>query len=498
MKTRTYPLRSITPLSFLAAALTACVLAACGGGSTASSTPAAPTGDTSPPVLLGAPTVSGTVTGFGSVIVDGVRIDDHAVAAMTERENGLLVAAEMKMGHHVEVQHDGNLVATQVRVMSEVEGAVQAVDLTAHTLKVMGQTVAINSDATLGPVTVFAAPYTQLSDMKVGDNVEVHALIKVDAAGKTSLQATRVEQKTADAFDRVHGIVSELSTTAHTFKLGDLLIDYSAAKLLPDGVVLANGSEVHVSIPSGTVSAGSAAKASFVRVADRKGDSEGKPAELGGAISVLDATAKSMTINGVKVDATAATFNQPGKTFADLKVGTYVVVTGKYGSDKTLKASTIVIRGVDDNHGKEVEIHGTVLDFKSNADFTLRGVAVDASTAHFDPASCAGITVLANNMQIEVEGSLSATGKVVAASVKCETAQDGVSIVANRGTASKVDATAKTFTLTTERGALSVKWTGTTNFIRVDPTSLDGKIVVVEGTSTAGVVTATKVNLAQK
>ncbi len=417
---------------------------------------------------------------------------------MRERENGLLVAAEMKMGHHVEAQHDGNLVATQMRVVSEVEGPVQAIDLVAKTLKVMGQTISVNSTTTLGPLTVFGAPYTQLSDVKVADNVEVHALIKVDAAGKSSLQATRIEPKTADAYDRVHGIVSELSTTAHTFKLGDLLVDYSTAKLLPDGVVLANGAEVQVAIAAGATTAGSAAKASFVRVTDRKGDSEGKPAELGGAISVLDATAKTLTINGVKVDASTATFNQSGKSFADLKVGTYVVVMGKYGTDKTLKASTIVIRGVDDNQGKEIEIHGTVLDFVSNASFTLRGVSVDASAAHFDALSCAGVTVLANNMQIEVEGSLTATGKVIATSVHCEKVQDGVSIVASRGTVSKVDASAKTFTLTSEKGVLSVKWSAATTFIRVDPTSLDGKLVVVEGTSTAGVVLATKINLAQK
>ena len=52
-------------------------LAGCGGGGgiAASSDPA-------PSSAAGAPTVVGTVTGFGSVVVDGVRIDDRNV---TER-----------------------------------------------------------------------------------------------------------------------------------------------------------------------------------------------------------------------------------------------------------------------------------------------------------------------------------------------------------------------------------------------------------------------------
>jgi hypothetical protein len=230
MKTLTFP------VTLLGAACTAAILVACGGGGGV--TPAAPAPVVPAPIVLGTSTVSGTVTGFGSLIVDGVRIDDKLVAAFKERIDGSVANVELKLGQHVEVEHDGNLVATKIRVSAEVEGSVSAVDLAARSLTVLGQSITVNTDAVLGPVTVFGDPYAKLDDVKVADAVEIHGLIKVDAAGKVSLQATRIEKKAVDTTDRVNGIVFDMAASAHTFKVGSLLIDYSNATVLPAGAVL--------------------------------------------------------------------------------------------------------------------------------------------------------------------------------------------------------------------------------------------------------------------
>jgi hypothetical protein len=88
-------------------------------------------------------------------------------------------------------------------------------------------------------------------------------------------------------------------------------------------------------------------KAAFILVNDHHADSHShQSSELGGAISAINATAKTMTVNGVQVDASASTFDQAGKTFADLKTGGYVVLKGVYDSSGVLKAHTIVLRGV--------------------------------------------------------------------------------------------------------------------------------------------------------
>lgn len=481
--------------TLLGAACAAAVLAACGGGGGASA-PAAPApAAPAPVVVLGMSTVSGTVTGFGSLIIDGVRVDDDKVAAGKEKVDGTVTAAELKIGQHVEVEHDGKLVATKIRVSAEVEGSVAAVDLTAKTLTVLGQTVTINADAALGPVTVFGAPYTKLDDVKAGDAVEIHGLIKADAAGKVSLQATRVEKKSIDIADRVNGIVFDLSATTHTFKIGKLLIDYASATVLPAGAVLANGNEVTVAIPVGTVEAGVAVKASAIKVKDRKAESQGKEVELGGAVSAFDTAAKVLTVNGVKVDVSAITFNQTGKTLADLKPGAYIVVKGTYGADGVLKGATVVVRGVDQEKDKTVELHGSISDFHSLADFKLRGVSIDATGATIDTASCAGITQLGNEVQVFVTGSLSASGVVKITSVKCEKV-DGASIVVTRqGKVSKVDTAAKTFAITTSKETITVTWGSATTFVDVEAANMADKYVTVEASTSSTGLQARKISL---
>jgi hypothetical protein len=476
--------RLALPRTLIGAACAAAILSACGGGGGGAAAPA-PAPAAPAPVVLGAPTVSGTVTGFGSIIVDGVRIDDKLVAALKEHANGDLGAVELKLGQHVEVEHDGNLVATKIRVNAEVEGAVSATDLVAKTMTVLGQTVTINTDAALGPVTVFGAPYLKLDDVKVADPVEV------------SVQATRVEKKTeVEVADRVNGIIYDLSASAHTFKVGNLLIDYSAATMLPAGVVLANGNEVTVAIPVGTVEKGVAVKASAIKVKDRRTETLGKEVELGGAVSAFNTETKVLTVNGIKVDVSTVKFNQDGKGLADLKPGAYIVVKGTYTADNVLKAATVVVRGVDQEKGKEVELHGTIVDFHSVADFKVRGVTVDATGVTFDNASCPNATGLGNDLQVAVFGTLSATGSVKLAAIKCEKVDDGTIVVTREGKVGAVDLVAKTFSITTTKETLTVHFGTATTFVLVEPSALVDKYVSVEATAspTAG-LQARKVTL---
>ncbi|RZI41982.1 hypothetical protein EGT07_15365 [Herbaspirillum sp. HC18] len=472
-------------LSILAAACAALTLAACGGGGGSASVTASSTSSSDA-------NASGTVTGFGSVIVDGVRIDDRSAVAMTEADDDSMQVAELKIGQHVEVEHDANLSAKTIRIVPDLQGIVTGVDATAGTLTVLNQTIKVNSDATAGPVTVFDAPYQTLADVKVNDAVEIHGFIKVDTTGKMSIQATRIEQKASVGFLRVRGKVSELSATASTFKIGDLLVSYAGAKVTPTGVTLANGMEVRIWIPSNPTFTGSAVDAAKVKVRGRKAESGDLEVKLGGAVSKIDAAAKTFVVDGVTVDASGATFEQSGKGFADIKDGSYVRVKGTYTTDGTFKAASISLRAFEKSKG--VELHGSALNFKSNADFTLRGLEVDASKATVECNAAA----LTENTQIEVEGSLSADGKVIATEVKCESVQEGTSIVERSGTAGKIDLTARTLVVTSGQQTVNVQWTATTLFVGVEQGSLDGKTVKVEGVLSGGVLRATKIKLAVK
>jgi hypothetical protein len=185
---------------------------------------------------------------------------------------------------------------------------------------------------------------------------------------------------------------------------------------------------------------------------------------------MLSMCSETFVIDGRIVDGSPAQFNPGTSSFLSLNDGNYVRVNGTYKAD------------------------GTVLNYKSMQDFTLRGVSVDAIAATIDVASCGAITALADGMQIEVRGSVSATVKVTATSIKSEKSQDGVWVVERKGKVSNVDALAKTFTLTNSKETISVQWSATTLFARVDVTALDGKTLEVEGRIVAGVLQASKVS----
>ena len=207
------------------------ILVACGGGDVGSGGTGAPVTGLS----------VGTVNGFGSVIVDGVRFDDSKVLAVAETEPGKDVPAEVRLGDRVEVAFEQAGTATGVRVEAAVVGPVAGIDLQGR-LTVLGQTVLVNADPAAGPVTQLGGGYLAASDVMVSDVVEVHGMTVSRDSGP-AIQATRIERRGAlPAFLKVTGTVSELGVgAASRFKIGTLTVDAASAAVLPAGTSLANG-----------------------------------------------------------------------------------------------------------------------------------------------------------------------------------------------------------------------------------------------------------------
>lgn len=472
-----------TWLAWGAALAAVAALGACGGGGSSSDTSTATTASTNVSM--------GTVTGFGSVIVDGVRIDDSAATVSVENPDGSSAVAETKLGQRVQVNYDANMKASTVVVMPELVAQVTAVDTTAGTLTVGGVTVMVNLDANNPPVTVFDAPYTGLADVQVGDWVEVHGIPKVDAtSGAYVIQATRIEEESAPpAYVRIAGNVQALDTTAQTLTIGSLKFSYANASIRPAKATLANGEYIVVWVDATqAINTGSAIPAKFIRITQRTSSSTSASANVGGVIASLDATAKTFVIDGITVDASAAQILPASKSFSDLQNGKYVRAAGAFNASGVLVASRVMLREFEFIY--QIELHGSITDFTSLASFKVRGVPVDASTATVDLSACpTGTTVLANGLFVEVSGNLSTTGssRVVATEVKCESMVRGVSIVDRVGAASNVDTTALTFTLTPTVSAsgtstpITVRWTSLTYFRGVTPATLSGATVNVEG-----------------
>ena len=201
-------------------------------------------------------------------------------------------------------------------------------------------------------------------------------------------------------------------------------------------------------------------------------------------------------MNGVKVDVSAVAFTQQGKGLIDLKPGAYIVIKGTYSADNVLKAASVVIRGVDQEKGKEIELHGTIVDFHSVADFKVRGVSVDATGVTLDNASCPAVSHLVNELQVAVFGSLGPTGVVKSAAIKCEKIDDGTIVVTRQGKVGSVDVTAHTFSIATAKETLTIHYGTATTFVDIEAANLAGHYVSVEATAspTAG-LQARKISL---
>ena len=135
------------------------LLLSCGGGGSGSLGFVASGGDGGGVGTGGTGIAAGTVTGLGSVIVDGTRFDDSQ-AALESRPDLVtavpLTLADLQVGQYAYVDLDASATPVRVRIASQLVGSVADVDTSGGRFTVWGQPVAINTDATRGPVTVLA------------------------------------------------------------------------------------------------------------------------------------------------------------------------------------------------------------------------------------------------------------------------------------------------------------------------------------------------------
>lgn len=504
-------LRIQSALQLLLASVAALALHACGGGGV---------GTNGTGIIQGGSS-AGTVTGFGSVIVDGVRYDDSQVVAQRDDASGR-VAAELQLGQRLELTYNddgqGNLAAQAVRVAPSMVGPVQSVVPAGLTLTVLNQLVQINTDAAVGPVTVFGGGYASLADIVAADWVEVHAVAQPAAtAGAPQWLATRIEKVTAHASVRIAGRVSALQSSAglRSFQLNGLTIQTAGDTQWPAGTALADGQAVLVfGTPANFNPTTARLIASRVTVQTRGSLGSNNEDHLAGWISSLAADKLSFEADGVSITL-APNPTIVGGTLADLVNGAYVLVRGHYTTDDDhLLATSVELRYASGRSEEAAELHGTILDWTAaTRRFTLRGVVVDASqllsgNSKLSFGDCAGFTDLADGMQVEIKGVGTSYG-VRATRITCKSGDSsGVSgeVVELRGTLAAPQAAS--FTLQTDSGAVVVSWSSGSTYLGkpmtavtlADPLSIHtGQMLEVEGrfsgTGSARTLKATKIKL---
>jgi hypothetical protein len=377
-------------LAWLAAAVLAI---GCGGGGGG--------GDTT--VAAGSAFTMGTINGFGSIIVNGVRFDDSR-AQVVDDDDQAHDRGELKLGMTVEVLSDRVQVASagksaqaqHIRFGAEIVGPVEPnpANTPANQLTVLGQTVDV-ADTTVFDDSLAGG----LTAVKVGDVVEVHAQFN-NANGH--YLAKRIEKKTQVNFFRLRGLVAKLDATK--FQIGGATISYTAiapSDLPPN---FANGLPVRVRLGTTQAVAG-VWDAVTIRSGVRKVEDHDE-AEVRGVITDFTNLA-SFSVNGLPVTTSAGTAFPDGT--AGVVLNAAVEVQGAI-RDGVLVASKVELEDHHVNDDDRLdELHGVVADFNAgNQTFTVRGVKVHWSTSTAFERGVAGD--LANNKAVEVKGRLASDG----------------------------------------------------------------------------------------
>jgi hypothetical protein len=411
--------------AFIAAAS---LVAACGGGGIGSGG-TGNTGGTSGVAV-------GTVGGFGSIFVGGVRCDDTRAKIGSNTTTGAPDPAnpDVKLGQSVTITFDPAAATCKV-LQALVDPEIVGVVSSTSPLTVAGQPVIVNNDATVAPATVFEG-YVDASGIQVGDRVEVHGKV-VMSGGVPSILASRIEHKPAtDTWVRVKGVVKNLA--GGQFTIGGLTVKTdSSTQLDPSSLTLANDETVVVWSTNQVAGDGSVT-ARFVKLAVRPLAADQVVRVEGPASGCSAAPCTQPTIDGLATDLSGATFAAGSQ--ADVANGVFLRVEGTWDATQSkLVVKKAVVRKLDLTAG-DVTLIGLVSDYVDNTSFSVRGVPVTSDGSTVFDSTCAP---LHNGSIVGIKGRVSQS-QVLATKVDCLALADGLTLD-SFGVLLNVDTTAKTF-----------------------------------------------------
>ena len=349
------------------------------------------------PVTPSASYASGTIDGFGSILVNGVRYDERQ-ARITDGDGVLLASDALKLGMAVHVTADpvttgsdgvARAMARQILVRSDLEGPLSAV--VGDRLTVLGQTVIVDA------ATVFEDG--RAAALQVGRVLEVHGLR--DAQGR--ILASRIEiEDDADEPWRLRAPVDAVDMSRRTLRIGEAVVNWSGVQV---AAALAAGDVVSLRLARQPDAAGLWVATALSVQRPTLPEQAGVEADVTGHITRMDSPTR-FVVDGLSVDAGSA-----ARLPAGLAVGDLVEVEGMF-QDGVLRASEVERKlRLDSDDGFEIEGRITAVDSLAGI-FELRGVRVDYRNARFEDGSAAQIAV---GRVVEVKGRLSVDGAMVVA-----------------------------------------------------------------------------------
>jgi hypothetical protein len=307
---------------------------------------------------------SGPISRFGSVYVNGTEFADGS-ASLTI--NGVAAAESNLLPGQIAAvtgttSSAASATATSITVFSKVVGAVATVDLSSHSLTVLGQTISITGDTSIG---------TGISPADPG-GIAVGTIVTVDGyRTSTGYLATRIDVAAAGACCTISGVLTNLDASTSTFTVAGTTVDYSATSL-PASVT--NGTYVTVTGTAGIQSATLSASAVSAATETTAG-STGQTGTVSGAITSYT-SALSFSVAGQTVVTSSGTTNYNNGSTATLAADIPVTVTGTYDSSGNLNATSVTFLSK-----ALVRVAGSVTAIDASAGtITLNGVATTTTS----------------------------------------------------------------------------------------------------------------------
>jgi hypothetical protein len=375
-------------------------------------------------------TSSGTITGFGSVYVNGVKFDTSSSTITIDDNPGM--ESDLATGMRVTVSgtlfDDSNGTATSISFNDDLEGPVSNIQQlpydTTRTMTVLGRQVVIDSSTTSFDISGTLPGPFDFDNIADGNLVEISGFL--DSNGV--LKATHVELK-ATSFN-YNGTLVEMKGTVEkfsfpTFNLANttgVMVDVSSAVIdnsLPGGIV--DGAFVEV---KGTCSSGACTTINASKVEsglDNINDND--DVEVEGIITSLT-DQNNFEINSIPVDASNAT---------RIPSSLNVVLNQEVEVEGTISNGTLVATKVKDE-SSDLKIEATISSVKpSTSSFELSPVSgqpaitvvIDKSTeVGDDVSSITNPDDLINSLNVgefvSVEGYDGGNGSVIASEIKRE------------------------------------------------------------------------------
>jgi hypothetical protein len=294
----------------------------CGGGSTQVAAIDG-SGITPPPPSPDDAVAFGAITGFGSIIVNGVTYDTTDAVFTVNREAG--TQDDLAIGDVVLINgtiNDDGITgdADTVEYDDNVLGTIDSIDLAGNILVVLGQMVRVTPDTSLS----------------VGDTIEVSGF--VDSGGE--IGASRIEKLAIGSAPEITGVTTSLDTGNNKFNINALVVDYSQATM--EGFPASGiGNQQIVEVIGTSVSVGGELVASRVIFRqNRFGVGQGDHVEIEGFITRF-VSANDFDVNGVPTTINNETIFATGQSALDLRLNERIEAEGAIDQNGILVASAI-------------------------------------------------------------------------------------------------------------------------------------------------------------